>query len=213
MRAGVLVADIQFMPRSTILTLFAALAGATHASISRDPAARVVDFAKDVQPILEEHCFDCHGEDKQKSELRLDTVAGILRGGDSGEPLFVAGNSAESYLIKRVTSHEPEGRHAAEGRPAHGGAGGLLRAWIDDGAKMPGEEAAADSLKLKTDHWSFQPVKRPAGAAIDEFVLAKLREKGLDAFPTGGPGDADSPAVSRDARHAADAGGGARFCK
>ena len=58
-----------------------------------------------------------------------------------------------------------------------------LRLWIEEGAKMPGEEAAAEALKLKTDHWSFQPVKRPAGAGIDEFVHAKLREKGLALSP------------------------------
>jgi hypothetical protein len=63
-----------------------------------------------------------------------------------------------------------------------------LRAWIDAGAKMPGEEAAAASLRLKTEHWSFQPVKRPAvtktGGEIDELVLAKLREKGLAPSPS-----------------------------
>ncbi len=143
-------------------------------------------FESKVRPILEEHCFDCHGEDKQKNKLRLDSVAGILRGGESGEPLLLRGASAESYILKRVTSANDK-----EVMPPRKGGGerltaeqvGVLRAWIDAGAKMPGEEAAAASLRLKTDHWSFQPVKRPAvtktGGEIDELVLAKLREKGL----------------------------------
>ena len=147
---------------------------------------RAVDFVKDIQPILEEHCLDCHGEDKQNSKLRLDTALGILRGGESGEPLFVQGASEESHLIKKVSSE-----NAKEVMPPRKSGGerltveqiATLRAWIDAGAKMPGAEAAAASLKLKTDHWSFQPVKRPAGAGIDEFVLAKLREKGLTPSP------------------------------
>jgi hypothetical protein len=144
-------------------------------------------FTSKVRPILEEHCFDCHGEDKQRNKLRLDAAVGILRGGESGEPLLVRGVSAESYLIKRVTS-----QNAKEVMPPKGGRltaeeVGVLRAWIDSGAKMPGEEAAAASLRLKTDHWSFQPVARPvvskAGGEIDELVLAKLREKGLTISP------------------------------
>ena len=108
MRTGVFVADIGFMPRLKFLTTFAfasaALAAAVNASDLPPSGAREVDFAKDIQPILEEHCFDCHGEDSQKHKLRLDTTLGILRGGESGESLVVAGKSAESYLLKRVAS-------------------------------------------------------------------------------------------------------------
>ena len=68
------------------------------------PPADATVFEGKVLPILEEHCFDCHGEDTQKHKLRLDTVAGNLRGGESGEPLLVRGVSAESYIINRVTS-------------------------------------------------------------------------------------------------------------
>ena len=64
-------------------------------------AGVAMDFVRDVRPILEEHCFDCHGVEKQKSGLRLDSTLGILRGGESGEPLFVKGSSGESHLVKR----------------------------------------------------------------------------------------------------------------
>ena len=69
---------------------------------------RAVDFVKEVQPVLEANCYDCHGEDKQKNGLRLDSVAGILKGSDSGEPLFVRGSSGESLLIRMVTSTDPK---------------------------------------------------------------------------------------------------------
>ncbi|MEO7319456.1 MAG: DUF1553 domain-containing protein [Chthoniobacteraceae bacterium] len=147
------------------------------------PAATDVDFEKQIRPILEDHCFDCHGEDKQKSHLRLDTVVGILRGGESGEPVLVSGKSVESYLIKKVTSENAKEVMPPKGERLTAEQVATLRLWIDQGAKMPGMAAAAASLKLKTDHWSFQPVKRPAGAGIDEFVLAKLRENGLALSP------------------------------
>ena len=142
-----------------------------------------VDFVREVRPILEEHCFDCHGEEKQKSRMRLDSAVGILRGGESGEPFVVAGKSAESYLIKRVTHENPKEVMPPKGARLTAEQVAVLRMWIDGGAQMPGAEEAAASLKLKTDHWSFQPVRRPAGAGIDGFVLAKLQEKGLAMSP------------------------------
>src|SRR6202795_3741327 len=62
-----------------------------------------VDFARDVQPIFIKRCYECHGPDKQKNDLRLDRKQDALRGGKSGKPVFVAGKSAESQLIERVT--------------------------------------------------------------------------------------------------------------
>jgi len=67
-------------------------------------AGVAMDFVRDVRPILEEDCFDCHGAEKLKSGLRLDSTGGILRGGESGEPLFVKRASGESYLVKKVAS-------------------------------------------------------------------------------------------------------------
>src|SRR5437868_8433609 len=67
-----------------------------------------VDFARDIQPILIKRCYECHGPDKQKSELRLDRKADALKGGKSGKPLLVAGKSAESEIIARVTSQDAD---------------------------------------------------------------------------------------------------------
>jgi Protein of unknown function (DUF1553)/Protein of unknown function (DUF1549)/Planctomycete cytochrome C len=163
-------------------------AGAAPAAELPPPVPGEVDFEREIRPLLESRCYDCHGEDKQKHGLRLDTTPGILKGSDSGEPVFVRGRSADSLIIKRVTAENPKEVMPPKGERLTAGQVGLLRAWIDSGAKMPGDEAAAASLKLTTDHWSFQPVKRPdvpqsgdafARSEIDEFVLAKLKEKGL----------------------------------
>jgi len=168
-----------------LCVMFVAFAArAAHAA----PKSDATFYESKVRPILEDHCFDCHGEDKQKNKLRLDTAVGILRGGESGEPLLVRGVSAESYIIKRVTSANAKEVMPPKGERLTAEQVATLRAWIDAGAKMPGEEAAAASLRLKTEHWSFQLVKRPAvtktGGEIDELVLAKLREKGLAPSPS-----------------------------
>ena len=146
-------------------------------------SAAAVDFVRDVRPIFEEHCFDCHGEEKQKSKLRLDSALGILRGGESGEPLFVAGAGAESHLVKKVTAENAKEVMPPKGERLTAQQVAVLQTWIDGGAQMPGAEEARAALKLTTNHWSFQPVKRPVGAGIDGFVLAKLQEKGLTMSP------------------------------
>jgi hypothetical protein len=154
------------------------------------PASAAVDFERDVQPILEDHCIDCHGDDKQKSGLRLDTALGLLRGGESGEALLVDGKSSESYLMKRVTSEVEKDAMPRKGKRLSAKEVAILRQWIDEGPTIPGAEAAREDLKFRTDHWSFQLVKRPAlpagakeGREIDAFVQVKLRENRLEASP------------------------------
>ncbi|PAW89552.1 MAG: hypothetical protein B9S33_02890 [Pedosphaera sp. Tous-C6FEB] len=171
------------LSRSLVCLVALTVSGAVHAAAPVDAAF----FEREVRPILQARCFDCHGGDQAKNKLRLDTTVGILRGGESGEPLLVKGLSAESYLIKRVTSQNPKEVMPPKGQRLTAEQVGVLRAWIDAGAKVPGEAAAAASLRLKTDHWSFQPVKRPVvaqrGGEIDALVLAKLRAQGLSPSP------------------------------
>ena len=142
-----------------------------------------MDFLRDVRPIFEEHCFDCHGEEKQKSRLRLDSTVGIMRGGESGEPLFLSGMSGESYLMRKVTSQNEKEVMPPEGKRLSTEQVATLRSWIDEGAKLPGAEEARAELKPKTNHWSLQPVKRKGGHGIDDFVLEKLKDKGLTMSP------------------------------
>ena len=153
------------------------------------PLARAeIDFHQDIRPLFENNCFDCHGEETQKNGLRLDSVLGILKGSDSGEPLFVRGSSADSLLIKMVTSTDPKHMMPPKGDRLPEVAVTKLRTWIDTGAAMPGEAEATKALQIKTDHWSFQPVQRPTPPqtghpfvhnTIDEFVVEALQAKGL----------------------------------
>ncbi len=153
-------------------------------------------FQKSVRPILEEHCFDCHGPEKQKNKLRFDNTVGILKGGESGEPLLLPGHSADSYLLKRVNSTNPKDMMPPKGDRLGDAQVQILSQWIDAGAQLPGAKEAAGELRIKTDHWSFQPVKRLdpqlsdghfGNNEIDGFVLAKLRERGLEPSPKAEP--------------------------
>jgi len=97
-----------------------------------------VTYAKDIRPLFERSCFKCHGEEKQKGKLRLDSLEAVLKGAD-GEQVITPGNSAKSKLVKAVahaTEDEdewmPPPEKAKELTPEEVG---LVRAWIDQGAK------------------------------------------------------------------------------
>src|SRR5262249_38839963 len=134
----------------------------------------------------------CHGPKKQESSFRLDERAAALRGGDLGEPAIVPGKSEESFLLKAVAGLAPDTQMPPEGERLTVDEIGILRAWIEQGAKGKGEESIGDT-KPTTTLWSFQPlakvlppVARGQGAcsAIDAFILAKLTEKGLTPSPS-----------------------------
>jgi mono/diheme cytochrome c family protein len=161
------------------------------------PASRPVDFARDIEPIFREQCYSCHGPDQQMSGLRLDQTDDALRGGYSGS-VIVAGDSANSRLISLVSGRDkvvmPMGGDRLSAEQV-----GLLRAWIDQGAKRPAsvtsptsqtaQSPAAAPAEAGSSHWAFRPISRPAtppvrNAAwvrnpIDAFVLARLEAEGL----------------------------------
>ena len=141
-----------------------------------------VDFEKDILPILEDRCFDCHGEDKQKSGLRLDKRAILLNGGDSGLPTIVPGNVSKSYLIEVINGSDPDMIMPPKGKALTKEQVALFETWIKEGANWPGQ--MEEVAELTTDHWSFQPVARPdvpgkAKNPVDAFLNDKLKEAGL----------------------------------
>jgi ankyrin repeat protein len=93
-----------------------------------------VDFEKDIQPLLEEKCYSCHGAEVQQAGLRLDSRQPALRGGDYG-PVIIPGDSAGSKLIRRVVSGDG-GLQMPPTGPLTESEIALLRAWIDQGAEF-----------------------------------------------------------------------------
>ncbi len=98
------------------------------------PANHPVDFARDIKPIFEESCIKCHGHGRDKGGLRIDTRETLLKGGDSG-PAVVPGKSADSYLIQLVQGFDPDETMPKKGKRLTPEQVGLMRAWIDQGAK------------------------------------------------------------------------------
>lgn len=124
---------------ATSLVVFGAAAYAADVDVSKLPPAASqsgVTFDKDIKPIFEKSCFKCHGPEKKKGDLRVDSLEATLKGGENG-PNVVKGNSAKSTLVHsvaRLTEDEampPEGK----GEPLTKEQIGLVRAWIDQGAK------------------------------------------------------------------------------
>ena len=170
-------------------------------------------FTSRVAPILEETCIHCHGADKQKGGLRLDTLAGALKGGKSG-PALVPGDTDKSLLLKLVHRSDPDRPMPPtdELRPHEVAS---LEKWVSEGAPWPasmdviGIKSAAERIgdawsdprnpiaKLfkgkRLDLWSLKPVTRPESPVvkdsswgrnpIDRFVLARLEAAGAKPAP------------------------------
>ncbi len=98
------------------------------------PATHQVSFSKEVQPIFETSCINCHGRGKEKGGFRMDTREDLLKGGDYG-PAIVVGKSAESYLIELVSGIDPDNVMPEKGTKLTATQVGVLRAWIDQGAQ------------------------------------------------------------------------------
>lgn len=95
-----------------------------------------VTFAKDIKPLFEKSCAKCHGAEKQKGKLRLDSLEATLKGGENGE-ILKKGKSAESDLIFSIARVDDDSAMPPEGKgdPLTKEQVGLVRAWIDQGAK------------------------------------------------------------------------------
>jgi len=139
-----------------------------------------VDFETQIKPIFDEHCIKCHGPEKQKSDLRLDSRASILKGGDLGEPGAHPGHPEKSTIIEFI-SLDPDDDEIMppKGDPLSAEQIELISTWIKEGAQMT-EKKIAKKEKL----WSLKKVEKvavPPGEnnPVDAFLSAKLKEKNL----------------------------------
>jgi hypothetical protein len=149
-----------------------------------EPAPGRIDFVRDLQPLLTAFCIECHGEEKQKGGLRLDSREAILHAG-----ALVPGRSADSLLVQRVAGLGDGGRMPPKGPGLSRRQIALLRAWIDQGAAWP----ASAPAPARSAHWAYRPLVRPALPAvkdraavrnpIDAFVQARLEAARLAPAP------------------------------
>lgn len=161
--------------RSVIFFLFRAWTGfgllVTHVSSAQGAVA----YQREIQPILADHCFHCHGQDAETREggLRLDVRAAALTGGESDGPAIVPGNPDASALIKRLLTHDagdlmPPAKAKNPVSPEHIR---LLKQWISEGAEY-------------SVHWAFEAPVKPTLAAdathpVDALVQHRLAQEKL----------------------------------
>jgi hypothetical protein len=145
-------------------------------------ADELIDFNRDINPILSDRCFACHGPDEKarKAELRFDIESDLKRPSDQGLAIIEPGKAGESELIRRLNTSDPD-----EVMPPpdflltlSSAEKDLMARWIEQGA-------------IRSGHWAFQsigPVKvpeAPTGASIrnpvDHFVEARLAKEGLES--------------------------------
>lgn len=162
-------------------------------------AADLEFFEKRVRPLLIARCHECHGAEKQKGSLRLDSQASIIHGGDTG-PAVVPGKPDESLLVDAVRYGDtyqmpPKGRLPEEEVA-------VLVEWVGRGAPWPAESVpaagatgggAAFDFATRARHWCFQPLASAAPPAVknagwvrsplDQFILAGLEARGLPPAP------------------------------
>lgn len=186
-----------------VLLLAAGLArGALPGAAEPSPADRVF-FEGKVRPLLIARCYECHGEKKQKGNLRLDSRAGWQTGGDLGA-VIVPGQPERSLLIEAVRYGNEDLQMPPQER-LDAGEVAILTEWVRRGAPDPrGEAPRAPSAKIAPMtlaearvHWAFRPladpaVPMPAGTTvathpIDRFVRARLAQEGLAPSPPADP--------------------------
>jgi mono/diheme cytochrome c family protein len=177
-----------------VSTLVAAtLAWSAAAASADDPGVEF--FEKRIRPLFAENCNSCHSAaaKKIKGDLRLDSRAAILKGGESG-PALVPGKPGESLILKAVR-YDKDIRMPPKGKLSDAQIADL-ETWIKMGAPDPRDDVPVVHAKKPSidiaagkKFWAFQPVKAVAipwnkslnasASPIDRFVLAKLEAKGL----------------------------------
>jgi hypothetical protein len=141
---------------------------------------RTIDFAQHVYPILKSRCFQCHAGEEAKQGVRLDVWDEVLN-------QTTPRQAASSHLFQLVTDGEmpPEGDALTPEELA------VLSTWIDEGVQW--DESLLPTPIPMTDHWAFQPLRRPAvpevrnsdwiRTPVDAFIARRHEERGLTPSP------------------------------
>jgi mono/diheme cytochrome c family protein len=162
-------------PRTLLLaSLLGALAFA-------GPASAEIDFNKDIKPILEQRCVKCHGPDKPKGGLRLDTREGWIKGTKSGK-IVEPGKADKSDVMGNLTAEKDDPtRMPNEGDPLTKEQIAKIRDWINEGLKWP------EGLVLKAAGDTGKPVTAPEDAglpisAAEKAAVEKVQKAGVFAM-------------------------------
>jgi mono/diheme cytochrome c family protein len=167
------------------------LASVADAQVPVQSSQPAIDFERDIAPIFDQHCTQCHGPSKQTADLRLDLRSAILKGASSG-PILDIQHTEKSRLIQVITGQDPDYQMPPEGERLSEEQIDKIRVWIQQGAAGPD-----DSKRLeKPLPWSFRPIEDPWPQAsdssgqfpglgpIDQWIQAQLDQKQLHLSET-----------------------------
>ncbi len=198
-------------PFSLILLVALALPGlALAAPTAPDHAAGMARslalFKSDILPLLKRNCNDCHGGEKIRAGLNLNTREGLLKGGDTG-PAAIPGNSSDSLLIALIEHRQEPFMPKSDEKFLDAEQIAIFARWINTGAAYTGpildpeQAAASDGPMIVTDEdrdfWSFRPLANPvppqqynaswSRGAIDDFIAEKHESEGISPSPEASP--------------------------
>lgn len=154
---------------------------------------RGVDFEKEIAPLFERRCLECHDTATLEGGIGLETHYHAHLPTDAGAAIFTPGDAAKSVLLHVVEETDPEKRMPLKGAPLSPDEIALLKRWVNEGAKWP------DDGWRPPVHWSYLAPKKsvpPTGAAlpearhpneIDFFIIAELGKNGLALNPEADP--------------------------
>ncbi len=190
---------------SVLLGLALPLLGVAVSGASITPEGRDF-FEQKIRPVLVAECYECHGAEKQKGGLRLDSRPGWQQGGGAGE-VIVPGDPAKSPLLAAIQHTDPDLKMPDKAPKLADAVIADFERWIAMGAPDPRDAATAEPaakpawselFAARKTWWSLQPVKSaepPAVAdrawsehAVDRFLLAKMEAKGLAPAADADPG-------------------------
>lgn len=177
-------------PFRRLFILLPALLDTSRAAEITGPGAEF--FESKIRPVLASACYDCHGPEKQKAGLRLDSRDAVLKGGESG-PAIVPGNAEKSLLFQSISGAHPDLKMPKNADPLGAGAVSAFREWIQMGAPDPRDKPSAGgdgdwaaAFQLRKQAWFWQPLQNTEppdvpGVAhpVDRFLHAAQQKAGL----------------------------------
>ncbi|MFN0125570.1 MAG: PSD1 and planctomycete cytochrome C domain-containing protein, partial [Verrucomicrobiales bacterium] len=193
--ASVSAADVRVLARGPEVVT------AAPATAVVDSAEKLAFFEEKIRPLFISRCIECHGEEKQKGGLRLDSRAGWQKGGETGVAI-VPGKPDESLLIKAVRYADKDLQMPPKKSLPPEEVAWLVE-WIHQGAvdprndQPPAAQPATDEwaaeFQKRLDWWSLKPMQQPEPPTVadpawnrepvDRFVRARLDEAGLPPAP------------------------------
>lgn len=170
------------------------LAALGHAHAQTGDPASLQFFETRVRPVLAEHCYSCHGAERQRSDLRVDHIIALQKGGETGAAL-IPGDGEKSLLLEAIRYTNVDLQMPPSGRLPEAAIADI-EAWINAGAVWPEEpftegqqeEEAFDLQARRAQHWAWQPVANPAVpevgegwalGAVDRFIAEGHAQQGL----------------------------------